>query len=72
LYVANLAYEDENGKTVGDLDLTKCPSLRIVDSRNSTFSSVTLADNAPVKEIYLNKPSTINFSNLTDVEDFII
>lgn len=72
LYVANLAYEDENGKTIGDLNLINCPNLKTIDARNSTFSSLILAENAPVENIYINGPTTIQLSNLNDIEHFII
>lgn len=66
LYVANCPKVD------GGLDLTNAPSLKYLDARKSGFTSITIADNAPVEHIYLNKPVSISLKNLTELETLSI
>ena len=62
LYVSNLSAFTEG------LDLSKCPNLLEVNAIGSTFTSVEIADNAPVKSIYLQSPTSLTLSNLTELE----
>lgn len=62
LYVANFA------NIYGDLDLSDSPGLQYLDARNSNFSTVSIAKNAPIETMLLNCPSLINFSNLTKLK----
>lgn len=66
LYVANFIKYNSN------LDLSGCPNLREVDARNSTFTSIKIADGAPVEIIRLYKPTALEFSNLRNVKELTI
>lgn len=55
-----------------DLDLSKCPSLLELDVSNSAFTGISIADNAPVKSITLEKPSSLKLSNLTKLNNLTI
>ena len=61
LYVANCP------EVTGGLDLTNAPSLKHLDARKSGFGSIIIANNAPVEEIYLEKPTSITLKNLTEL-----
>lgn len=62
LYAANCP------KINGGLDLTNAPSLKYLDARKSGFTSITIANNAPIEHIYLNKPVSISLQNLTELK----
>jgi hypothetical protein len=62
LYVANFT------NIYGDLDLGDSPGLQYLDARNSNFSTVSIAKNAPIETMLLNCPSLINFANLTKLK----
>lgn len=69
LYVANLPKYNQS------LDLTSCPSLQVLDARNSLFSSVQIADKASLEDLKLQSPSALQLSNLynlkiLDINDF--
>lgn len=66
LYVSNLInYE-------AGLDLKNCPNLIEVNAINSTFTSVEIADNAPVTKIILDQPTSLYLSNLTNLSELTI
>lgn len=46
------------------LDLKAAVNLKTLDLRNSGFTSISIADGAPVTSIQLCNPNTISFSNL--------
>ena len=50
------------------LDLHNAPSLKFLDATNSNFTSVTIADGAPIEEIHIQNPTTLVLSNLTDLQ----
>ena len=66
LYVANLT------RFTQGLDLSKCPNLLEVDARGSTFTSVEIANNAPVQKIRLQAPTSLTLSNLTELQELDI
>ena len=61
LYVCNL------GAYTKGLDLKNCPNLREVNAKGSTFTSVEIADGAPVTLIKLQNPTALTLSNLTEL-----
>ena len=66
LYIANLtAYTDK-------LDLSGCTNLRMVDARNSTFTEISIANNAPVESLLLHNPTVLILSNLYNLKTFNI
>lgn len=66
LYVANLtSYKDK-------LDLSGCPNLRTVDASNSTFTEISIANNAPVETLLLENPAALILSNLYNLKTFDI
>lgn len=66
LYVSNLtAYKDK-------LDLSGCANLREVDARNSTFTEISIANNAPVESLLLGNPTVLILSNLYNLKKFNI
>lgn len=66
LYVANLA------KYTDKLDLSACVNLREVDARNSTFTEVKIANNAPIEKLLLQNPTSLELSNLYNLNTFNI
>ena len=62
LYVANFT------NIYGDLDLSDSPGLQYLDARDSNFSSVIIANNAPIETILLKSPSSLNLSNLSKLK----
>lgn len=66
LYVANLT----NYKY--PLDLSSCKNLLELDARNSTFTAITFAENAPVKSIQLEQPTALTMKKLYNVDTFSI
>lgn len=66
LYLCNLT------KYNGPLDLSGCSNLLHLDASNSAFTSVTLADGAPIHTIELYQPTALQFSNLEKIEKFEI
>ena len=66
LYIANLtAYTDS-------LNLSGCANLKIVDARNSTFTEVSIANNAPIETLLLHNPTVLVLSNLYNLQTFNI
>jgi hypothetical protein len=66
LYAANLnSYE-------GGLNLTNSKNLREVDARGSSFGAIEFADNAPIRIIKLNNPSSLSLSNTKYLENLSI
>lgn len=63
LYIANIQHAN-----LTDLDLTKAPSLKILDATNSSFNLIEIADGAPLTTLLLNEPRTLILSNLTRLE----
>jgi hypothetical protein len=61
LYAANF------GSYTEGLDLSQCPNLLELDATGSSFTSVEIADNAPVTSIKLENPTSLNLSNLTEL-----
>lgn len=61
LYICNL------GAYTKGLDLKNCPNLREVNAKGSTFTSVEIADGAPVTLIKLQNPTALTLSNLTEL-----
>ena len=61
LYVCNLGSYEEG------LDLKNCPNLKEVNAKGSTFTSVEIADGAPVVSIKLQSPTALTLSNLTEL-----
>lgn len=57
LYAANLTRYEQG------LNLSGCPNLIELDARNSSFTSVQIADNAPVVSIKLQNPTSLDLSN---------
>ena len=51
-----------------NLDLAGSPSIKIVDARNSNFTSVSIPAGAPLKSLEVNKPSSIVLYDLTELE----
>ncbi len=66
LYAANLTKYKEG------LDLSGCPNLIEVDARNSSFTSVQIADNAPVVSIKLQNPTSLDLSNTKNLKELDI
>lgn len=66
IYIANYP-----GMTIG-LDLTNVPGLKYLDARNSTFTSVVIADNAPLETALLHNPQTLVLSNLSHLKTLAI
>lgn len=58
--------------TEAALDLTSCPSLKLVDARKSSFTTCSFADGAPVETIKLESPSGLTMSNLNKIETFMV
>lgn len=50
------------------LNLQAAPGLIKLDARNSGFSSITIADNAPTTTLLLNAPTSLNLFNLENLE----
>ncbi len=50
------------------LDLTKAVNLKELDARNSGFTGISIANGAPITKIQLEKPGTLNLSNLRYLE----
>lgn len=64
LYAANfVSYIDK-------LDLSSCPNLKVLDTTDSTFTSITLPQRAPLETLYLESPTALTCSDLTDVQTF--
>jgi hypothetical protein len=51
-----------------NLDLAGSPSIKIVDARNSNFTSISIPAGAPLKSLEVNKPSSIVLYDLTELE----
>ena len=66
LYISNLI------KYTQGLDLSQCPSLKELNAVNSTFTNIVIADGAPVTSIKLEKPTSLNLSNLTELQELDI
>lgn len=66
LYVANLTKYEQG------LNLSNCPNLIEVDARNSSFTSVQIADNAPVVSIKLQNPTSLDLSNTKNLKELDI
>jgi hypothetical protein len=58
--------------TKAALDLTSCPSLKLVDARKSSFTTYSFADGAPVETIKLESPSGLSMFNLNKIKTFMI
>lgn len=52
------------------LDLSTATGLQNLDIRGSGFTSINIADNAPVKRLALNDPSILYLNNVHDIEEF--
>lgn len=50
------------------LELDKCANLKEVNALNSTFTSVSIADNAPLVKLELQNPTALQLSNLYNLE----
>lgn len=66
LHAANLS------NYTSGLNLSNCANLREVDARNSTFTAVEIADNAPVTSIKLQNPTSLSLSNTSKLETLSI
>jgi hypothetical protein len=55
--------------TLGDLDLSNAVNLKVLDARNSGFTSIKIADGAPINTIKLAGPSTLELNNLRHLEN---
>lgn len=66
LYAANLTKYEQG------LNLSGCPNLIEVDARNSSFTAVQIADNAPVVSIKLQNPSSLDLSNTKNLKELNI
>lgn len=55
---------------ITSLDLSNSTNLRYLDIRNSGFTGITLAPNAPVETLYLNNPTALAFTNLSKINNF--
>ena len=66
LYAANLTKYEQG------LNLSNCPNLIEVDARNSSFTSVQIADNAPVISIKLQNPTSLDLSNTKNLKELNI
>ena len=62
LYVANLEAYTEG------LDLSDCTSLLELNTANSEFTDVILADSAPTRLIELHHPTSLTLKNLNNLE----
>ena len=54
------------------LDLSGCPNLLELNARGSSFTSVQIANNAPVTSIKLENPTSLNLSNLSELQELDI
>jgi hypothetical protein len=61
-----------NQATPTALDLSSCTSLLELDATNSTFTEITLPNNAPAYTIKLEAPTSLTASNLTKLTTFNI
>ena len=54
------------------LELNGAVSLKELDTRNSGFTGITIADGAPLEKLYLEAPSSLVLTNLKFVNNFTI
>lgn len=54
------------------LDLSGCPNLLELNARGSSFTSIQIANNAPVTNIKLENPTSLNLSNLSELKELDI
>ena len=54
------------------LNLKSCTSLIELDTTNSTFTGITLPNNAPTISVKLDSPTALTASNLTKLKEFNI
>lgn len=62
LHAANLTKYEQG------LNLSGCPNLIEVDATNSSFTSVQIANNAPVTSITLQNPTSLDLSNTRSLQ----
>lgn len=67
LYIAKM-----NNSNLAELDLSQIVGIKIVDARDSEFSSILIATGAPLKKLYINKPNSIILSDLRNLETLSI
>ena len=69
LYMCNYFPETKSNEigeqaTLGDLNLSNAKNLKILDVRNTGFTSIKIADGAPIETLQLCQPNTLELSNL--------
>jgi hypothetical protein len=62
LYIANCS------NTSTTLDLSTAPNLKLLDATNSSFTSIKIADGAPLESLKAGNPETLVLSNLRKLE----
>lgn len=63
LYVARM-----KNPGLAALNLTHTKGIKKVDARDSAFTTISIADNAPLISLLVHNPQTLSLSNLTDLE----
>lgn len=56
----------------GDLNLSNCANIKDVRAERSTFTAVTIADNAPIEVLKLYNPTSLTLSNTYALKELTI